>query len=183
MKQYYVSKDGAEQQGPIDERLLFANYVKGTYPPSTLVWTEGMSDWMPIGEVFSAGSADGCPYGNPFSALYRMFVHYADFKGRATRKEYWMASLGVFFFGVIFTVGVVLNTNEIFASLSALFQLAVIIPSIAVQVRRLHDIGKTGLFVLLNLIPFVGFIVLLVFCCTDSQRGTNQYGPSEKYPY
>ena len=60
--------------------------------------------------------------------------------------------------------------------------LAIVVPSLAVTVRRLHDANYSGWLVLINLIPWIGAIILLVFCLQDSYRGTNQYGPSEKYP-
>ena len=64
----------------------------------------------------------------------------------------------------------------------ALFGLAVLVPGIAVGIRRLHDIGKPGIMILIGLILCVGWIILLVWAAQDSQRGSNEYGPSEKYP-
>jgi uncharacterized membrane protein YhaH (DUF805 family) len=64
--------------------------------------------------------------------------------------------------------------------LSTIFSLAVLIPSIAVSVRRLHDIDRTGWWVLISLVPLIGWIVLLVFHGQDSTPGTNRYGPSPK---
>jgi len=65
--------------------------------------------------------------------------------------------------------------------LGVILALGLLIPSLAVGVRRLHDIGKSGWWLLIGLIPLVGAIVLLVFACQDSQPGTNQWGPSPKY--
>ena len=64
--------------------------------------------------------------------------------------------------------------------LSAVYGLAVLIPSIAVTVRRLHDTGRTGWWILIGFIPVIGFIVLLVFMIFDSEEGSNQYGPNPK---
>lgn len=64
--------------------------------------------------------------------------------------------------------------------LSGIFALATLLPSLAVTVRRLHDIGRTGWWILISLIPLIGTIVLLVFTCTDSEPGDNQYGPNPK---
>ena len=64
--------------------------------------------------------------------------------------------------------------------LSSIFSLAILIPSIAVSVRRLHDIDRTGWWVLISLVPLVGWIVLLVFHVQDSTAGTNRYGPNPK---
>src|ERR687885_610071 len=64
--------------------------------------------------------------------------------------------------------------------LQGLYSLAVLIPSIAVTVRRLHDTGRTGWWILIGLIPFIGGIILLIFMVLDSEPGTNQYGPNPK---
>ena len=60
------------------------------------------------------------------------------------------------------------------------FSLGILVPQIAVSVRRLHDIGKSGWFYLIGLIPVIGWIFVLVWFCTDSQPGDNQYGPNPK---
>lgn len=56
------------------------------------------------------------------------------------------------------------------------------IPTLAVIFRRLHDTGKSGWYSCLLLLPGIGFLIILILCLADSQKGTNQYGPSEKYP-
>ena len=102
---------------------------------------------------------------------------YAVFSGRSRRKEYWMFVLfQVIISCVIAVVEVFFNTSF----LSAIFALATIVPSVAVPVRRLHDIGRTGWWFLISLIPLIGSIVLLVFACTDSEPGDNEYGPNPK---
>lgn len=109
---------------------------------------------------------------------------YAVFSGRARRKEFWFFQLGNLLVGlVLLTVAVLLGTarsGEGIGLLNDIYGLAVLIPSIAVTVRRLHDIGRTGWWVLIGLVPVVGFIVLLVFAVMDSQPGTNAYGPNPK---
>ncbi|MEF1309848.1 DUF805 domain-containing protein [Vibrio mytili] len=102
---------------------------------------------------------------------------YAVFNGRARRKEYWM----FFLFNLLISLalGIVdglLGTTII----GGLYGLAVLIPSIALTVRRLHDIGRTGWWALIGFIPFIGLIVLLVFAATDGESGNNQYGPDPK---
>ena len=109
---------------------------------------------------------------------------YVCFSGRARRKEYWMFVL--FNFIAAFVVGFIGGflagaTNVVaFSFLGTIYNLAVLLPSFAVLVRRLHDTGKSGWWWLIGLVPFVGWIVLLVFCCTDSKPGENQYGPNPK---
>jgi uncharacterized membrane protein YhaH (DUF805 family) len=103
---------------------------------------------------------------------------YAVFTGRARRKEYWMFVL----FSVIVTIVLSLVEGIVGGPgvLSGLYALAVLIPSIAVGVRRLHDTGRSGWWILIGLVPLVGIIVLIVFFVADSQPGTNQYGPNPK---
>src|SRR3954462_4757789 len=109
---------------------------------------------------------------------------YAVFSGRARRTEYWMFIL----FNIIITV--VLALIDILTGtfspqagvglLGGLYALAVLIPSIAVTVRRLHDTGRSGWWILIGLVPVIGTIVLLIFMVQDSEPGTNQYGPNPK---
>ena len=109
---------------------------------------------------------------------------YACFSGRARRQEYWLFFL--FNFIAAFVVGFIggflasVTGVDAFAFLGAIYNLAVLIPSFAVFCRRMHDTGRSGWWWLIALIPFVGWIVLLVFCCLDSQPGENQYGPNPK---
>ncbi|MEG0025431.1 MAG: DUF805 domain-containing protein [Akkermansia sp.] len=121
---------------------------------------------------------------------------YATFSGRATRSEYWLFYLWAIIFSVIPTIlgsismglgneanlSLLKGLGVLLMILSYLISLALFLPSFAVCVRRLHDIGKSGTYILFGLIPLVGSIILLIFACTDSQKGTNQYGISEKYP-
>jgi len=109
---------------------------------------------------------------------------YACFSGRARRQEYWLFVLFNIIAGIIIGVisGVLVGVTKVtaFAYLGSIYNLAVLIPGFAVLFRRLHDIGKSGWWWLIGLIPFVGWIVLIVFCCLDSQPGENQYGPNPK---
>jgi uncharacterized membrane protein YhaH (DUF805 family) len=106
--------------------------------------------------------------------------NYANFSGRSRRTEFWWFALANLIIGVVLSI--LGNAAGIFNVIYTLYSLAVLVPSIAVGIRRLHDIGKSGWFLLIGLIPIVGFIILIVWAATDSQRGTNQYGTSEKYP-
>jgi uncharacterized membrane protein YhaH (DUF805 family) len=101
---------------------------------------------------------------------------YVDFSGRARRSEYWW----FFLFSVI--VGIVAGIIDGIIKtpiLGILCGLALLLPGLAVSIRRLHDTSKVGWWLLIDLIPCVGFIVLLIFFVTDS-HGDNQYGPSPK---
>jgi len=109
---------------------------------------------------------------------------YATFTGRARRKEYWYFVLFyVLAFIVLLIVDEVTGTLDEEAGiglLSAIFVLATIIPLLAVTVRRLHDTDRSGWWVLINLVPIIGGIVLLVFTVLDSQPGANRFGPNPK---
>ena len=103
---------------------------------------------------------------------------YADFSGRARRAEYWSFALCT---GVIsFVLNLLGQKVGFFDILATLFSLAILVPSLAVAWRRLHDIGKKGTWYLIVLIPIVGWILLIVWYCQDSQPGTNEFGPNPK---
>lgn len=109
---------------------------------------------------------------------------YAVFKGRARRKEYWFFILFNLIASLLLTV-VDVMTGSLDAELgmgllSGLYALAVLIPSLAVTVRRLHDTGRTGWWLLIGLVPLIGAIVLLVFMLLDSQPADNDYGANPK---
>src|ERR1700674_2033185 len=109
---------------------------------------------------------------------------YADFSGRARRREYWVFVLFNIIISIVLTVcDAVLGTYSAAASigiLSGIYTLAVLIPGIAVTVRRLHDTGRSSWWILIVLVPIVGAICLPIFMLIDSQPGQNAYGPSPK---
>lgn len=128
--------------------------------------------------------------------------NYVNFKGRARRREYWMFLLVNFIVYMLFSMTIYLLSKElgtmtedllgdgmdmmtayIYLGVSAvllLYSLAMVIPGFAVLFRRLHDIGKSGAWILIGLVPIAGFIILIVFLATDSQAGENKYGPNPK---
>ena len=114
-------------------------------------------------------------------AIQTVFSKYATFSGRARRSEFWY----FFLFNVIVTsvvgyIGKAIGGQNLENILTSVWGLAILVPSLAVSWRRLHDIGKSGLWALLDLIPIVGWIILLIWECKDSQPGENQYGPNPK---
>lgn len=117
--------------------------------------------------------------------MFLPLKRYADFQGRSRRKEYWMFALGVVIAAIaIAMIETALGMNGslggAYGPLMLIFILAIIVPSLAVQVRRFHDQDKSGWFVLLNLIPFVGGIIVLVFMVLDGTAGPNRFGPDPK---
>ncbi|BBT19007.1 uncharacterized membrane protein YhaH (DUF805 family) [Pseudomonas sp. SLBN-26] len=103
---------------------------------------------------------------------------YFDFNGRARRKEYWMFTLVNLVISIALTVifGVI---SEKLLPLANLYSLAVLLPALGVTARRLHDIGKSGWFMLIALIPLVGLYVIYLLA-KDSDPGQNAYGPNPK---
>lgn len=105
---------------------------------------------------------------------------YADFEGRSSRKEFWMFLLFTnLVAAAIFVFGAVVSP-DLGIGLLALGFLGVLVPFIAVQVRRFHDQGKSGWFALFNLIPYVGILVILGFMLIDGTADDNQYGAGPK---
>ena len=109
---------------------------------------------------------------------------YAVFSGRAQRAEYWYFVL----FNCLAIIGLVIidsitgsfDDDAGIGLLSGLYYLGVLLPSLAVTVRRLHDTGRSGWWMLIALLPFLGGLILLFFAVQDSQPGGNQYGLNPK---
>lgn len=106
---------------------------------------------------------------------------FLDFEGRSTRKEFWLFYL---FFIVSY---IVLSIIDILLDLysdeaeigfiSGVYTLIMFIPLLSVQIRRLHDIDRTGFWILISIIPIIGAIVLLIFMCLKGSEGENRFGP------
>lgn len=107
--------------------------------------------------------------------------NYANFEGRARRKEYWSFQLVSFIISLVLS-GVLMAISPELSMIANIYSLAVLVPSLGLAVRRLHDVGKSGWFLLIVLIPLIGAIWLLVLFFTDSEAGTNEYGPNPKAP-
>ena len=118
-------------------------------------------------------------------AVTSVFQKYATFSGRARRSEYWYFTL---FNTLISSALSVLGRNifgdgsstNIFTILASLYSLAVFLPALAVTWRRLHDVGKSGANYFWVLLPVIGWIMLIVWHCRDSQPGENEFGPNPK---
>ncbi len=115
----------------------------------------------------------------------KVLKNFADFNGRARRKEYWMYTLVNILILItlmvicFIAIGIEKNVGMFFLILPFMYYLVVFIPTIAVIVRRLHDINQSGLWYLMVFVPLGNFI-LLVFMLMDSTPGPNQYGPNPK---
>lgn len=110
--------------------------------------------------------------------------NYAVFGGRARRSEYWFFAL----FNIIASVVLTmidsatgnLNAEAGYGLFSSIYSLAVLVPSIAVSVRRLHDTDRSGWWLLIAFVPLIGFIILLVFMVMDGTPGQNRFGANPK---
>ena len=106
---------------------------------------------------------------------------YAVFTGRARRSEYWWFTLcNLIIIVVLSVIGNMMGGQSGQQTLAGIYSLAVLIPGVAVGVRRLHDVGKSGWWYLLVFVPIVGGLVLLFWFIQDSEPGDNQWGPNPK---
>lgn len=108
----------------------------------------------------------------PVEAVTAVLTKYADFTGRARRSEYW------WFILASFVVSLVLSLVS--DTLQSLWSLAVFVPSLAVAVRRMHDTGRSGWFLLVGFIPIIGWILVIVWLATEGDSASNEYGMSPK---
>jgi uncharacterized membrane protein YhaH (DUF805 family) len=120
---------------------------------------------------------------NFFDAVKTCFVKYTNFSGRASRSEFWLFVLFTFVVSLMLVfldpliAGVpFIDYDEIFAPLSTIFTIAIFIPSIAVNVRRLHDVNRSGWWLLIEL-TVIGILLILFWCCTRGDEGENRFGP------
>ena len=119
-------------------------------------------------EAHVVGSAEPVGF---LEAVKLFFLRYADFRGRSRRSEYWFGSLGVGILGTVF--------GALLPDLVWIWSLIIWLPTLCINIRRLHDIGKSGWWYLVNLIPLAGPIIFLVWTCKDSTED-NIWGPNPK---
>lgn len=169
----YPQQGGYEQQG---------GYQQGAYD-------QGQAGY-PVQQGYGApGYAGG--YGGGYDAAHpprppvgivqaikQFFMNYANFYGRANRGEYWWVALALFVVNLLISIpgtalgtsdGTTITMNPIFTGLQSIVNLVTLVPSIAIAVRRLHDTGRSGWWNLIVLVPFVGWIILLVLLAGGSK--------------
>jgi uncharacterized membrane protein YhaH (DUF805 family) len=110
-------------------------------------------------------------------AISTCFSQYVTFTGRARRSEYWYFFL---FILLVEVAAVVIGAVIHFSLLGTVVSLAVLLPHLAVAVRRLHDTGRSGWWVLVGIIPLIGTVMLIVFFATDATPAGDKYGPAPK---
>ena len=205
-KSWFYAQNG-ERQGPVSESEAQRLVQAGTIGADTLVWTEGMQDWakasavLPMmggtpppppppaapGPMTTSTSAEyeqayAGPGDHPTGfqdSVRTVFKKYATFTGRARRPEYWWFVLFNFIGNFVLSIidAMVFGSGDT-GPLSGLFSLAILIPSIAVGARRLHDIGRSGWWLLIGLIPLLGWIILIIWLVKKGDEHPNEYGPA-----
>ncbi len=106
--------------------------------------------------------------------------HYCDFKGRARRKEFWMFTLWCFLIALATAIIDSILGFQGGGPFTLIFALALILPSLGLTVRRLHDINYSGWWYFISFIPLIGGLILLYFTIKEGDKGPNQYGPDPK---
>ena len=199
--QWFCAING-KQEGPYTVEALASMTAQSPLAPDTMVWSEGMPGWkhlsetplynalpksmvppaVPLGAVFQAGAQNTASLGF-VDAVKICLTKYADFKGRASRPEYWWFALFSFmlafvaaFIPAFFSAFGPTPFTAFLSLINLLISLALILPSIAVAVRRLHDIDRTGWWILIGLVPLVGLIAMLVFLTKPGTAGQNRFG-------
>lgn len=190
---------GGDRKGPVEESALRALTDAGVVQPDTLVWREGMADWEPAfrhvpglaprapgasnvrsypgAPAFAATGRDYHEQVGMGEAFRRFFRNYADFSGRSNRGEYWWATLANVLISIALSIlDLVIFGQGNVAILSTVYSLAVLIPGIAIGVRRLHDTDRSGWWLLLAFIPIVGAIILIVWFATRGENAPNRFG-------
>lgn len=201
-KSYFVILND-QQVGPVTVDALLEMAKQNPILPGTLVWTEGMENWAPVSQTPLAALLMSRPMAPPppptawkppdlgrslaltgahagaekgtapipgigfVDAIKLGFLKYAVFKGRASRSEYWWFTLFYFLSGVV---------AGIIPILLIFWLIGLLVPALAVAVRRLHDTGRSGWWYLISFVPIVGFLVLIYFLVQPSQAEQNQYG-------
>lgn len=197
-----------QQCGPVTGPELRILHAAGQVRPDTLVWREGLADWIPFAQAdvnvasaaapaapgilsYATGRADPT---NIFGWWWRVLSEdYACFRGRARRKEFWsfvlvnaLILLGFFVPAILLESSRTRIASYVSGGLlitAAICYVGLIVPYIAAAVRRLHDTGKSGWYFLVTLFPYVGGLILLVLLARDSQPDANAYGPNPKSPF
>lgn len=168
---------GAQSTEPVHEPAPQGTYYDHTYQMSQSQVNEGNYNYQ---QQQNAGSADtGESLLNPSfgEAITSFFKKYVDFSSRSTRAEYWYIVLMNVIVSAAFTF--ITRRLSFFGTFQTLYSLAILVPTLAVCIRRLHDIGKSGWNLLWLLLPIIGWIILIVYYCKESD-GDNIYGPAPK---
>lgn len=190
---YYIMYQG-QVTGPMTKEQVFAYGVNR----DTMISAEG-GEWRPLYtypdlmEILAAGASSGVPGGYQRQvgfgeAIKRGFSKYAVFTGRTSRSEFWWWQLFIFIVNTVVSSATMPFIMQDFDPTSGMLpmswyctngvlSLIFFLPNLGMCIRRLHDTGRSGWWVLLNLVCCIGWIFLLVWWCQPSQEQENEYGP------
>jgi len=200
MDTWYVIDRPGRQHGPLSHsdaaKTIQSGIPSGAFGPESEIWHQSFgATWKTIATSEFAhllgqpspprGPSGSPPYQAPHTrptigeaVIAAVTTKYATFSGRARRSEYWCFILfWMIFYFVAAVVDAIIGSIVV---VTLLLTLALLLPGLAVTVRRLHDTGKSGWWILIYLVPIVGPFVMIVFLCIDSQPGDNVYGPNPK---
>ncbi len=139
---------------------------------------EFVNDWQGQNQYYG----QEIPKDSIIGSYKKFWKNYFVFDGRCRRADYWQAWLVNMIIMIISLVlGVIPVLGVVITVLSAIYSLATIVPGISLEFRRLHDIGKSGAYILFILIPIVGPIMLILWFAREGERGENKYGRNPKY--
>lgn len=148
----------------------------GQFCPYCGTSQSGMNNSSYYTAVSNSAPVRGASFGQ---AIALFFHNYANFRGRSSRSELWWTYLFNTLMGGLFTF-LMMYVSYAFSYIYTIYMLACLIPALSIQVRRLHDIGKSWVYLLMGLIPIAGFIILIVYYCTDSKED-NRWGPGPEF--
>ena len=179
---YYVSVPGGEAKGPLSAESIREMRTCGALSDQHVVWWEGMTEAVNV-DNFLASQLGGAGSWGLMSAFRSCLKRYAKFSGRASRSEYWWFQLGVVLVYLIVAILLTLSAFclpdtlvSLVSMLPFVLAVALFIPTLSVMVRRLHDAGFSGWWVLLCFIPYIGGLVIFIFTLLPSVNQANRYG-------
>ncbi len=153
----------------------------GMYYNETVTFCKNCGSMIQDEPLQRAKIVRNTPKMTPEQAIFTFWKRYSDLRGRSRRSEFWFSVLINWIIAILISiVGILLpvNLGEV---IGTVFTAMLFLPNIAVAVRRMHDIGKSGWMLLVGFIPFIGAVWLVILFAIDSEKTANEYGESPKY--
>ena len=196
---YYVALPGMQPQGPYTKSAVLSGYYQGAYPAGTMVWGPDTGSWIPVQQL-SQPAGLAYPMGgmsmasvplwnkpktwNLITAFTSCMKRYAQFRGRASRAEYWYFRLAHLLIVLVpgLIAAVVTGEQYVVKIVVAIATLPFLLPLLAVQARRLHDRKLSAWWLLLCLLSYIGAIILMIISCLPSKDESNPHGSAPLPP-
>lgn len=194
---YYVTHPGMQPQGPYTRTAVITGYYQGAYPPGTMIWGPDTGTWIPIENLLGSALHSGvksvvghfqgranAKSWNPITAFTSCMKRYAQFRGRASRAEYWYFRLAHFLIVLVpgLIAAVLTGEQYVVKIVVAIATLPFLLPLLAVQARRLHDRKLSAWWLLLCLLSYIGAIILMIISCLPSKNESNPHGSAPLPP-